>query len=148
MLQARQIVLQLAVAEADLRIDGLPRASARPEHPGVILAFDSKFGPLQYATDDFTTWQDNLRAVALSMEALRRVDRYGVSKRGEQYTGWRALPQTAGQFPSQEEAQRFLDDHGGYRDAARRFHPDNHETGDEEMFKRLQQAHELVARSA
>jgi hypothetical protein len=35
------------------------------------------------------TWQDNLRAVALGLEALRRVERYGIAQRGEQYAGWR-----------------------------------------------------------
>src|SRR5690606_5164123 len=78
--------------EDDIRLDGLPRANARPGHQGVVLAFDSKYGPLKYATDTFDRWQDNLRAIALGLESLRRVDRYGITKRGEQYTGWRQLP--------------------------------------------------------
>jgi hypothetical protein len=40
----------------------------------------------------FRDWRDNVRALALSLEALRRVDRYGVTSRGEQYAGWRQLP--------------------------------------------------------
>ena len=31
----------------------------------------------------FTTWEDNLRAITLSMESLRRVERYGVFKYDE-----------------------------------------------------------------
>jgi hypothetical protein len=78
-------VLQVDLAERDIRVDGLPRSNARyGSHPGAIVSFDSRRGPLRYATDEFTEWKANLRAVALSLKALRDVDRYGVSKRGEQ----------------------------------------------------------------
>lgn len=90
-LGGRTIVLQIAMTEADFRLDGMPRANARATHPGVILSMESKFGPLSYPCDTFNHWQDNIRAIALSLEALRRVDRYGVSRRGQQYTGWRAI---------------------------------------------------------
>src|SRR5258708_11366739 len=101
-LGGRHIVLQVDLAERDIRIDGLPRSNARyGAHPGVVVSFESRFGPLRYATDEFAEWKANLRAIALSLKALRDVDRYGVSKRGEQYTGWRALPAGAGTpFPS------------------------------------------------
>lgn len=89
-------VLEIAVGESDLRLDGYPRASARPEHPGVILNIESKWGPLRYPCDTFDDWQDNVRAIALALEALRKVDRYGVTKRGEQYAGWKALPPAGG----------------------------------------------------
>jgi len=95
-LRAKNVVIQVALTEDQIRLDGYPRASARAAHPGVILAFDSRFGPLKYAVDTFTSWEDNLRAIALALEALRKVDRYGVTKRGEQYTGWRALPPEGG----------------------------------------------------
>lgn len=106
-LGAHELVLQVDIAERWIRTDGLPAANARfGTHPGVAVSFDSAHGPLRYATDAFTEWQDNLRAIALSLEALRAVDRYGVSKRGEQYTGWRALP--AGQFGTADEAIRWM----------------------------------------
>lgn len=105
------IVLQVAMTENDFRIDGYPRAQAKPEHPGVILSLGSKAGPLSWPCDTFTTWQDNIRGIALSMEALRKMERYGVTKRGEQYTGWKALPQQgseASEFGSAEAAIAFL----------------------------------------
>jgi hypothetical protein len=144
MLDARQVVIQVALDERDIRLDGFPKSGRLAAHPGVILAFESKWGPLQYATDEFWSWEDNLRGVALAMEALRKVDRYGVSKRGEQYVGWKAIPQFSGGFQSREQAQQWIEEHGGYREAARTLHPDNAETGDEEEFKKLQQARELV----
>lgn len=91
-LDARDVVLELAVREDELRADGWPRSTARPTFPGVRLAFVSTHGPLIYATDAYMAWQHNVRAIALGLEALRAVDRYGVTHRGEQYRGWTALP--------------------------------------------------------
>lgn len=151
-LKASNVVLELDLRERDIRVDGWPRADARPVHDGVALSFDSKFGPQRYATAEYTNtwnrpgWQSNLRAIALSLRALRSVDRYGVSKRGEQYRGWQAIPQTAGgDIQTREQAEAFIAEYGGsYREAAKRLHPD-HDGGDAEMFKRLTQAKTLLA---
>ncbi len=94
-LQARDIVIQAYVRAEDLRLDGMLRSGARPSKPGVILSFESKHGPLSYPCDRYSDWQANLRAIALSLEALRSVDRYGVTKRAEQYQGWAKLPPPA-----------------------------------------------------
>lgn len=99
-LHGRDLVIEVDVTEGDIRLDGRIRASARPGSPGVRVAFDSTYGPLTYATDRFTTWQDNVRAIALGLEALRKVDRYGITKRGEQYAGWKALPSGRSMPPS------------------------------------------------
>lgn len=151
MLDAERIVLQIAVRERDIRQDGYPRADARPSHPGVILAFESRWGPLKYATDEFHTWQDNLRAVALAMEALRKVDRYGVSKRGEQYRGWQQIAakssEPADAIVDREGARRFLDEHGGsFADAAKKLHPDR--GGDPALFRAAVKARELIGAGA
>jgi hypothetical protein len=45
---------------------------------------------LIYATDACELWQHNVRSIALGLEALRAVDRYGITRRGEQYAGFRA----------------------------------------------------------
>lgn len=50
------------------------------------LASQHTFQVLPAAT--FTHWDCNLRAVALTLEHLRAVDRYGVTTGGEQYRGW------------------------------------------------------------
>lgn len=85
-------VLQIALRERDFRIsDGMPRANAIPTHPGVILHIESTKGPLSFPCDKFDRWQDNLRAIALGLEALRKVDRYGITPGDEQYQGWRAI---------------------------------------------------------
>lgn len=93
MLGAKDVVLELAIVETDIRRDGWVKENARPWSPGAILSFTSKItGPVRYPCDTFFGWQDNVRAIALALEALRSVDRYGVTKRGEQYAGWKALP--------------------------------------------------------
>lgn len=147
MLDGSRIVLQVAMTESDLRLDGFPRANARASHPGVVLAFESKWGPLKYATDEFNDWQDNLRAIALAMEALRKVDRYGVSKRGEQYQGWKALPMStdpADAIQTREQAVAFLAQWSGdWKRAVRETHPDAGGKPDE--FRKVMRAKELVA---
>lgn len=91
-LEAETVVLQADFRESDLRVDGTIRANARqPHHPGVRVAFGSCHGPLTYATDSCAFWQHNVRSIALGLAALRAVDRYGVTRRGEQYTGWAQL---------------------------------------------------------
>lgn len=43
---------------------------------------------LVYATDVCERWQHNVRSIALGLQALRAVDRYGISRRGQQYAGF------------------------------------------------------------
>jgi hypothetical protein len=91
-LRAVDIVIEAGFREQDIRLDGWPRAGApTPTHPGVRVAFGSKHGPLVYATDSCELWQHNVRSIALGLEALRSVDRYGITRRAEQYTGWKAI---------------------------------------------------------
>lgn len=97
-LDARRIVIGLALGEGQIRLDGLPYASARPDHPGVLLAFDGRPGPLRFACDRYRSrdpqpgWHHNLRAIALTLQALRAVERYGATADGQQYRGYAALP--------------------------------------------------------
>lgn len=145
MLDAERIVIEIDLRPSQIRHDGMPRADARVDDPTVILSFDSKWGPQRYATAEFDTWQDNLRAVALSLEALRAVDRYGVSKRGEQYQGWKALPvstDAADSIYTREQAQALIDTYGSLREAILATHPDH--GGDEAEFRKVMRAREVL----
>ena len=95
MLQVKDARLQVAIPASQFRLDGFPRSTAKAEHPGIILTMNTNVGALSYPCDTFTVWEDNLRAIALALEALRKVDRYGVTKRGEQYRGFLAIEATA-----------------------------------------------------
>lgn len=91
MLKGRDVVMALEVQPRDIRQDGGVRADARVKDPSVIV--ELRVGPdlLQFPCDRYNYWQDNVRAIALAMEALRAVDRYGVQQ-GRQYQGFKALP--------------------------------------------------------
>jgi hypothetical protein len=147
-LSAARIVVELDVQDSDIRLDGYPRANARIGNPAVAVSFESRYGPLRYATCEFTDWRDNLRAIALSMEALRKVDRYGVSKRGEQYQGWKAIPMStdpADAIQTEAQARAYLDEKwgGDVRQALFETHPDR--GGDEDEFRKVIRAKELIA---
>lgn len=156
MLRASQIVLQVALSEEDIRLDGKPRAGSRPSHPGVILAFKSKYGPLSYPCDTFASWEENLRAIALALTALRTVDRYGVTRRAEQYRGWSQLPPPLVTEPPMDNAAAYTvfaqyvngDDLNKntladiYRRAVKATHPDT--GGDAAAFSRVQRAKEVL----
>lgn len=125
LLGAQLVVLQIDVREGDVRRDGMLRANAKVDFPGVRVSFDSVHGPLTYATDAYEQvysgappgWQANIRAIALALGALRAVDRYGVTSRGEQYTGWRAIeagPAAGQSFGSAEEAAHWLAEEAGH----------------------------------
>lgn len=132
-LDAKNVVLQIDVRERDIRIDGGLRADARPQSAAIILSFDSKHGPLQYAMDRWRGWEDNLRSVAMTL-ALRAVDRYGVASSAQQYRGWAALPPPADHM-TRDEARALLERNGGFRAAAMAHHPDR--GGDAVLFRRI-----------
>ena len=130
---------------------GWPYADAEPETAQVILSFTSKNGPLSFPCDTYTAFDDNVRAITLALEALRAVDRYGVTRNAEQYAGWKkiAAPAEVHIFNTPEDAEAFINEHGGtYKDAARKLHPDNTETGSHDLFVRLQAAMMMLERKA
>lgn len=149
-------VLQMDVPASQIRNDGEVYARATPRSPAVRVAFESRHGALLYATDRFTHWQANVRAIALSLEALRKVDRYGVAGAGEQYRGWTAISNWPAEM-SREQAAEFIAHWAGdlepahvlaypkdaFRLAAKRAHPDV--TGDDgDTMARLNAARDLL----
>jgi hypothetical protein len=162
-LSATDRVLQLDAPAEQFRLDGMPRAGIRLGR-GVVLSLTTDAGPLMFPCDAYDAarwyggmpgWEANIRALTLGLEALRAVDRYGISPRHEQYRGWAALPAATPEgFASVEAAACFLTKYSGftwsyiaagrsngeaaYREAAKRLHPDA--GGDTREFQRLQQA--------
>jgi len=90
-LKATAVVLQIDVTEDQIRLDGILRANTTPGFPGVRLIADTRLGTLSWQTDSCTFWRHNVRSIALGLEALRAVDRYGITSTGEQYKGWLQL---------------------------------------------------------
>ena len=152
-LGAKDILIQAHFKLEEIRNDGWPRSSARPSQPGVILNFQIKQESYSYPCDRFDAWEDNLRAIALSLQALRAVDRYGVTRGREQYQGFKRLESAAPAPNTRDAATQFLASHAGvpiedvrkdpdgaYRLAARKMHPDLHpdQGGSHEAFIQLQ----------
>jgi hypothetical protein len=166
-IHAKEILIQAFFTRSQLRNDGWPKTAERPSGVGVIVSFESPKGPLSFPCDTFSTFDCNLRAIALALQALRAVDRYGVTQGAEQYKGWARLPAPADQpFRSRDEAAIFLatqaypnsdadqfygkqiarlatERDAAYRLAAKRLHPDAN-GGSHEMFVRLQAAMKLL----
>ncbi len=164
MLGVHACILELDVRESDIRVDGWIRAQARPSSHRIVITFEhARHGWLRYPCDRFTQWQDNVRAVALGLEALRKVDRYGVSPSGEQYAGWRALPAQTGAVMTSTKAaevvanlsgapgsaEQILRDwtyaQGRVREALRKTHPDTGGDADAGEFHTVQTARKVLA---
>ena len=142
-LRATNIVIQADVSEGDIRLDGMLRANASPMSPGVILSFESKHGPLSYPCDSCSYWQHNVRSIALALQSLRAVDRYGVTGRAEQYRGWQQLPSQSEEM-SRDEAIAIRDAFDGdWRRAKIETHPDH--GGSKESFKRVEEAERILS---
>lgn len=158
MLYAHDAVVQAYFRPNQIRNDGWPFNAAAPSEPGIILTFyDGMDEAFSYVCDLYALWQHNLRAIALSLEALRKVDRFGVTSRGEQYQGFKALPPPADQVREMrpEEAAAFLASKipgvdpqfltsekqlfdMTFKLAQRRLHPDA--GGSQQDFQKLQEA--------
>lgn len=161
-IQARDVVVQLDLAERQIRNDGWPRADATPRSPGVIVSCEiPSVGRVRYAVDSCEVWHHNARAIALGLEALRAVDRSGISRRREQYAGWKALPASTSTTLTAEEAAALLVRESGtsvsaehllasidsvrhaLRTARARAHPDA--GGSADRFARVQEAWQVLA---
>jgi hypothetical protein len=164
-LGATLLVIEADFTESDIGPDGMPLTGARqPIFPGVRLAFECRHGPLAYQTDICSFWQHNVFLIASGLEALRAVDRHGITSGAQQYLGFRtagpgpATPTSGKQhFPDALSALRWLrhPDVCGLRGAegaaiksvlrlvARNTHPDH--GGTREQWENYQEAHRLLS---
>ena len=82
------------------RLDGLPRSNqARPSDPGVCVYWQkSPKEPMRcMAVDRYDEVQDNLAAVAATLEAMRSIERHGgAAILDRAFTGFAALPAPVG----------------------------------------------------
>ena len=149
LLGAMKIVLSTNVP---LRRDGLPYAESRePDDPGVAVYFDYRRKPMCFASDSYFTVRDNVRAIALTIEALRGIERWGASDMIERaFRGFAALPERA----SSSWRSVFGFEIGApvtvaavesrFRQLARERHPDA--GGNSDRFFELTQAREAARR--
>ena len=169
MIGVRACVIQADLREADIRVDGMPRANARFRTPRVIITFKHpRQGEISFPCGTYDRFWCNVRGVVKTLESLRAVDRYGVTQRAEQYTGWKALPTGSAivlnEFSSVEDAARFMIETAGmwvhsnlvnrvvfhdsvtkevFDQAAKRSHPD-HDGGSDALMAKVNAARAMI----
>jgi len=80
------------------RHDGLPYSDGRAEDPGVAVWCVYRGHERVFACDQWTTHGENLRAIALSIEALRGLQRWGMADVADRaFAGFAALPAGSGE---------------------------------------------------
>lgn len=160
-LDARDTVLELETDMRSVTADGRLRLDADVTGPAVRLCFTSRWGALAFTSASWRAvpdlaWRYNVRFLALTLESLRKVDRYGIALRGEQYAGWRIGPpgvQAAaaqlaaiagmGRDCAGDVSRELSAFHAVYRRAAAVAHPDH--GGDIRTWVQLQRARSILA---
>jgi hypothetical protein len=144
-------------SDQELRMDGTPRRDRPPASSAVAVYFARNGKQLCIPCDKFQTVRDNIRAIGLTLESIRRMERYGTNQTVEAtLQGFAALPETAGPNvgprPWHEALQVTPDaDPEVVRAASKRlaakYHPDNQATGDAAKFAEVQLAYDTFVKS-
>jgi len=84
--------------------------ASNPQDPGVAVYFTWKGTPYQMACDRFPRIWENVRAIALTIESMRAIERHGASHLLERaVSGFRALPPGDGSTPAAPPARPWWD---------------------------------------
>lgn len=75
-----------------LNLRGVPYADQKPVDPGAAVYFRFKGRATVLACDSYRTVAANIAALAAHIDALRRIERYGVGTIEQALAGYKALP--------------------------------------------------------
>lgn len=115
-LGADEVFVELDVLPALITQSGRLRSGSSPASGRVRVVMETRHGVMHYTCDRFsgsvsnparghrTDWEHNLRAIALGLEALRKVERYGMGSGANQYAGFLALPAGSGASVAERRA--------------------------------------------
>lgn len=143
-MNARGIVVSTNIP---VKGDGNPYATYnKPVDTGVAVYFQIDNKAMALCCDKWNTVEANLRALGMSVDAMRGLDRWGVSQIMERaFMGFKALPEKAASFPwwevlgvSRECTKKEVE--AGYKKKVKVCHPDN--GGDTKKWLELQEAYE------
>lgn len=159
LMHARNVIVS---SNVPLRRDGTmyrgDHSDSRMPDPGVAVYWDGRDAkggalPRVIACDSWNTVRENVRAIGLTVEALRAIQRSGASELLERaYTGFARLPQSTGPRPWWEVLgiERQASRHAinqRFHELARTGHPDR--GGDTARFAEITQAyHQAVGATA
>lgn len=133
-----------------LRRDGMPYANySQPADRGVAVYFTYKKRPMCFACDRWNRIEDNMWAIAKTIDALRGIERWGSGEMIEQaFTGFVALPapeqpwQTLGLDTSRPTKEQI---DAAHRRLASQHHPDK--GGDADQMARINAARDHLYQS-
>ena len=157
-LRAKEVTVQAGYRQ--VRNDGWPYSAAKPEHPAVALQYSTANSRFVFRAFRYTRFEDNLRAIAKTLESLRGIDRWGVVE-GQQYSGFKQIeaPTAEGKmtreaaaawlaFFSNVSSEELLGSPGkldqAFREARIKLHPDRQESGSHEALVKTQLAYDLL----
>jgi hypothetical protein len=125
-------------SDLKLRNDGLPRSGQKqPDDPGIAVYFELDGKSRCIPCDNYLRIEDNLAAVAATLEALRTLERHGSAMFEAAFTGFTALPS-----PDQVVSRTWRDVLGYwgndinvgkryYQSARKKAHPDHGGSSDQ-----------------
>jgi len=134
---------------------GQPRGGqGEPADPGVAVYFTLHGKDRVLACDKWTTVAGNMAAIAAHIDAIRRVDRYGVGTLDQAFAGYDSLPAPGSHNrPPWRKVLGIAEDENcsaeavqaAYRDMAKQFHPDL-QGGSHEAMAMLNEARDQALR--
>ena len=141
----------LVSSNLQTKLDGMPYANqSEPSDVGVAVYFRLRAGgkPKVFACDRWNRVADNIAAIAGHVEALRRVERYGVGEVEKVLAGYTALPPSAEDWRSvfgfgPDETPTFAEVDRRYKRQIQAAHPDK-EFGDSLQAARLNTARDMA----
>jgi hypothetical protein len=143
-MDARGIIVSTNIP---VKNDGNPYASySRPVDVGVAVYFSVDNKAMALCCDKWNTVEANLRALVMSVDAMRGLDRWGVSEiMNRAFMGFKALPEKAASFPwwevlglSRTCTRKEIE--AAYKKKIKLHHPDN--GGDPHKWEELQDAYQ------
>ena len=128
-----------------LRNDGLPY-SKQPKITdcGVAVYFYFNENPVVLCCDKWNDIASNMRAINKTVEALRALDRWGVSEILKRtFTGFKALPERSSPPQYFDGISDFSEIQKLYRELVKKYHPDGSQPNKDKFFE-VQQAFEAA----
>lgn len=123
----------------------------RPAESGVVAYFQLGESSIAIPCDRWKLVEHNVHAIALTIEALRGMDRWGAKHMiTAMFTGFKALPENAGGLDPRKvlglEGFALTEDviTSQFRILSKKYHPDIPGTGNAEKWRELREAHDLL----